>query len=100
MTLDTFKRDDRDDVKLTINGLNDLAMMGEAILIMEKYGLSIIFHEDELEFEAFDSSNYYSGRAYTPVGAIIIWDENRKEGEEQDGPRPKLRIVKDENNEE
>ena len=85
--LSTFPRDDRGEIKAALTGLSDLMGIGEAILIQEEYGLSVIFHEEgsegHPEWEVVDPASRYSTRGTTPAGAIFWWDMQREETEEE-----------------
>lgn len=90
--LDTYTRDDRGSLQTTYDGLSDLLGWADAMLVMEKYGLSLIFCDEEIEWLVSDPKNIYKARANTPAGAIIMWDLKRQDVEGKDD-KPKLKLV-------
>ncbi len=79
-----FERDDRNSVRILVEGLEDLFSFTDAMLIIEKYGLSLTFDPGKLEWTATDYRDEFSGVANTPAGAAIFWECKR---EEADGER-------------
>lgn len=80
--LDTWLRDDRKGVVELIDNASSLLMMGESILVQEKYGLSVVFNEETAEWEAADPQKRYVVRGNTPCAAISLWDMKREIEEE------------------
>lgn len=75
----TFVREDRDAVKATVDGMNDMILFAEAMLLMEKYGLSVTFDEAAIEWEAFDPRGLFRARSNTPTGAVLFWECKRED---------------------
>ena len=91
--LDTYERDDRDPLSAAIKGLEDLVASGEVLQLAEKYGLSVNFDPERIDWTCTDPKDRYRGRANTPCGAIYYWDCKRQEVEGDD-EWPKLSLVK------
>jgi hypothetical protein len=79
--LPTLTRDDRTAVKATCDGMSDLLMFADAFLTIEKYGLSVVFDQEAIEWEATDPSGAYRGVANSPGGAVFCWDHVRETAE-------------------
>lgn len=77
--LPIYVREDRAELSTITKGLSDLVTMAEAMLIAERYGLSVLFHNDSIEWEAVDPNCRCRARANTPAGAILFWDCKRQE---------------------
>ncbi len=95
--LPIFERDDDSDVTDAVAGIADLATLAEGVLLVEKYGLSVVAEliDDSVEWVATDPLSRFQGRAYSPVGAVLLWDYNRQDVEGKDEERPRLRLVKE-----
>lgn len=88
-SMQTYDRDDRGSLKdavewlgkeidkLGVEGLDLVFVMAETMLIAETYGLSVVFHDDALEWEAYDPAKTFVGRGNTLAAAIYVWDEKR-----------------------
>jgi hypothetical protein len=94
-----FERNDRSDVTDAAKGIADVAFIAEGVLLIEKYALSVsavlIDGDESVEWVALDPLCLYRGSAYTPIGAVIMWDCHRqsREGKDDDRNKP-LRLVK------
>lgn len=71
--LETFIRDDRGSVAVTVDGLQDLLVFAEAFLVQEKYGLSVVFDDGEIEYIAEDPLKIITAEGSTPAAAIMTW---------------------------
>lgn len=90
--LDTYERDDREPLPPMLEALAEIQTFAEALLVMEKYGLSLFFDLDKIEWRCSDPKGMYQGIANTPAGAIIFWDWKRQEVEGEED-KPKLKLV-------
>lgn len=94
-SLETYVRDDRHHIRSTMDGLSDLLTFGDAILVMERYGVSVSFDPDSLAWRAIDPKGAYEGISDTPAGAIFVWDLARTEGDRDEREaRSPLRVVR------
>ena len=98
MKLPTFERDDRSDVTDAAKGIADIAFVAEGVLLIEKYALSVsavlIDGGESVEWVSVDPLSRYSGKAYTPMGAVTMWDCHRQDHEGKDDGHKPLRLVK------
>jgi len=72
-----YHRDDREELKRLPDALGDAQVFIDAMLIMERYGLSVTFNDATLEWKCSDPQGLYYAYANTPAGAVILWDEKR-----------------------
>lgn len=79
--LEVFERDDREPIRIVASGFEGLMTFAETILLQEKYGVSVVFDEEKIEWIASDPQKRYYGTSNTPSGAVLMWDHHRKEGE-------------------
>ena len=75
----TYERADRYPLANLVDGLGDLVSFSETHLLMEKYGLSLAFNDESLEWRCDDPDGVFTFSAYTPAGAVYGWDCKRQE---------------------
>lgn len=93
--MDTYERDDRGPVTQAYRGLEQMLCFVEAMQLVERYGLSLTFDPDEIEWTATDPKGEYAGTGNTPAGAVFGWDAHRAMHARPKGdPEPRLRLVK------
>ena len=90
----TYTREDREPRDASIEGLEQLLLCAELEVLIEQYGLSVMFDPEEVEWTATDPNGYYSATANTPTGAVVWWDLKRQDIEGKDD-KPKLVLVED-----
>ncbi len=73
-----FERDDRESVKTLLEG-DQLQGWSDAMVIMERYGLSLTFDSERLLWTASDPNALYRIANNTPAGAIFLWDHKRQD---------------------
>lgn len=88
--LDTYIRDDRDQVAVTTGGLEGILNFVESVNLIEMYGLSL--DEHKIEWMCFDPKRRYLATANSPAGAVIMWDARRQNVEGADDA-PKLTAI-------
>jgi hypothetical protein len=64
-----------------MDGLNDLITIMEANIIQEEYGISVMFDQAKLHWEARDPRGYFLVYGHTPPAAIFLWDMEREKAE-------------------
>lgn len=64
-----------------MEGLSDLISIMEANLIQEKYGLSVMFDQVNIRWEARDPRGHCIALGNTPAAAIFLWDHEREKAE-------------------
>ncbi len=82
----TFIREDRKDLDATISGLEDITSFALGLRIVEKYGLSLEFSDETLEWMCRDPDGQFISNNATPLGAIIMWDFDREDKYGKNGP--------------
>lgn len=83
--LPTYERDDREALSPLLSALGDLQVFGEVLLLMEKYGLSLAFASERIEWTCTDPEGRYGGEATTPAGAVLMWSLAREDTDRDDG---------------
>lgn len=72
--LDTYERDDRQALLRVFDGMESVVIILETHQLIEKYGLSVVFHPNQIEWMCVDPKGLYRGTANTPAGAVFAWD--------------------------
>lgn len=89
--LDTYEREDRGKLSAVLGGLEDVIVFAEALVLAEKYGLSVQFDSVGVEWTCIDPWGCYTATANTPAGAILFWDCKRQDKEgRNEGPKMHL----------
>jgi len=88
-----YERDDRENLSPMMDGLRDVLVFTEALQLMERYGLSVYFSDQDLEWTCTDPDGVFEGKNNTVAGAVIMWDIKREEIYGDDHRR-KIRLVR------
>jgi len=75
--LETFTSSRDAAVETVMNGLSDLLTIMDATMIQEKYGISVMFDQSKIHWEARDPQGYFIAIGNTPSAAIFLWDHER-----------------------
>lgn len=59
--------------------LHETITIVQCFVLLEKYGLSLKFHNETLEWSCVDPSGFESEKTCTPMGAVFLWQEMRSD---------------------